>query len=591
MVDDDTTLLAPATPGEPPREPATLPRLGTESRRYTLGGVLGRGGMGEVVLATDEHIGREVAVKRLRASEPSAEELSRFVREARVQGRLEHPAVVPVHDLGVDVDGRPFFVMKRLSGMPLADLLSAQRDLGMTAIDKRLLRAFADVCLAVEFAHARGIVHRDLKPSNVMLGEFGEVYVLDWGIAGTVGEMSPRNEHADLALDSGETTAGTVLGTPGYMAPEQLAGERAGRAADIYALGCILYEIVAGEPLHQHTRSITSPPGRPRLVRPDTPPELDAICERATALDPAVRQRSARAIHTAVQAYLDGDRDVDARARLARDHVAAARAALAEPGEAGRRRAMQAAGRALALDPTAGDAADIVTRLMLEPPLELPAEVVERIAKQDTDSARAQGRLAALSMFSYLLFWPVLAWSGIKDGWFVGAFELLALISAAQIYSLTRNDRMPTSGIYVSAVINAALIGMVAHIVGPFIVAPTLALSALVAFAAHPRFGRAGTVGAILGAGVAVPWLLELAGVVAPTFRFHDGVLELRSSVVDFRDAPVQVAFAVLLVMLLAECTLFGRTLAIRQRAASERLEVQAWHLRQIVPPRDTATG
>jgi hypothetical protein len=252
---------------------------------------------------------------------------------------------------------------------------------------------------------------------------------------------------------------------------------------------------------------------------------------------------------------------------------------------------MQAAGRALALDPTAADAGDIVTRLMFEPPRELPAEVVARIAKQDTDSARAQGRLAALSMFCYLLFLPVLAWSGIKDGLFVAVFELLALVSAAQIYSLTRRERMPTSGIYVSAVINAALIGMVARMVGPFIIAPTLALAALVAFAAHPRFGRAGAVGAILGAGVAVPWLLELAGVIAPTFRFHDGVLELRSTVVDFRDAPVETAFAVLLVLLLAECTVFGRTLAIRHRAASERLEVQAWHLRQIVPARDTAAG
>jgi serine/threonine protein kinase len=292
MVDDDTTLLAPATPAEPPHEPATLPRPRTESRRYTLGTLIGRGGMGEVVVATDEHIGREVAVKRLRASEPSPEELARFVREARVQGRLEHPAVVPVHDLGVDADGRPFFVMKRLAGEPLSALLAAHRDAG-AAIDMRLLRAFADVCLAVEFAHARGIIHRDLKPSNVMLGEFGEVYVLDWGIAGTVAEQTPGDDHrrAGLALDTGETTAGTVLGTPGYMAPEQLAGERAGPAADIYALGCILYEILVGEPLHQHTRSITAPPAQPRLRRPDTPPELDAICERATALGPPIASR------------------------------------------------------------------------------------------------------------------------------------------------------------------------------------------------------------------------------------------------------------------------------------------------------------
>jgi hypothetical protein len=106
----------------------------------------------------------------------------------------------------------------------------------------------------------------------------------------------------------------------------------------------------------------------------------------------------------------------------------------------------------------------------------------------------------------------------------------------------------------------------------------------MIAYAAHPRFGRIGVVGAILGAGVAVPWLLELVGVLEPTYRFHDGILELRSNVIQFSDAPVQTAFAVLLVVVLAEAALFSRTLARRQREASEQLEVQAWHLRQIVP-------
>ncbi|HMG52084.1 MAG TPA: serine/threonine-protein kinase, partial [Kofleriaceae bacterium] len=157
-----------------------------ERERYRFGEVLGEGGMGEVLLAHDDHIGREVAVKRIRASEPTAEELSRFLREARVQGRLEHPAVVPVHDLAVDRDGRPFFVMKRLSGTTLLELLGrlrAGRHDDDAAVRRRMLRAFADVCLAIEFAHSRGIVHRDLKPANIMLGDFGEVYVLDWGVA------------------------------------------------------------------------------------------------------------------------------------------------------------------------------------------------------------------------------------------------------------------------------------------------------------------------------------------------------------------------------------------------------------------------
>src|SRR5262249_27012839 len=139
----------------------------------------------EVVLARDEHIGRDVAVKRIRSADPSPEQLARFLREARVQGGLEHPAVVPVHDLAVDRDGRPFFVMKRRTGTTLLELLRrlrAGRE-DEDAARRRMLRAFVDVCLAVEFAHSRGIVHRDLKPANIMLGDFGEVYVLDWGVA------------------------------------------------------------------------------------------------------------------------------------------------------------------------------------------------------------------------------------------------------------------------------------------------------------------------------------------------------------------------------------------------------------------------
>jgi serine/threonine-protein kinase len=495
--------------------------------------------------------------------------------------------------------------MKRLSGKPLGELIAVRRATGSNPetgcgveIDKRMLRAFADVCLAVEFAHERGIIHRDLKPANVMLGDFGEVYVLDWGIARDDAAKSPagggdtttpgRADDGELPLDTGSTRAGTLLGTPAYMAPEQLAGERAGRAADIYALGCILYEIVACEPMHVAPRSIAAAvDARPSARRPGSPPELDAICERATALDPAQRPASARALGAQVQAYLDGDRDVAARIQLAREHVERARAALSAPDEDGRRRAMQAAGRALALDPTATEAADIVTRLMLVPPVEMPAEVADSMARQDTEAARVQGRLAAASVLGYLAFVPLLWWTGIKDAAFVVALQLLALASAAQIYFMTRGERVPVVGIYTSAVINAVLLGMICRMVGPFVIAPSLAAATLIAFAAHPRFGRIGIIAAILGAGVAVPWLLELAGVLPATYRFHDGVLELHSDIVEFHDAPVQTTFAALLVLILAEVALFSRALALRQRAARQQLELQAWHLKQIVPARD----
>ena len=578
---------------------ATLAALDT---RYTLGTLLGKGGMGEVVLAFDEQIGREVAVKRIRSDAPSAEELSRFLREARVQGRLQHPAVVPVHDLAFDKQGKPYFVMKRLSGTTMAELLAKVRsatDADAPALRRRLLRAFVDVCLAIEFAHEAGIIHRDLKPANIMLGDFGEVYVLDWGVARAVTDVedsgaaasAPKlSKEVGLELDSGETRAGTVLGTPAYMAPEQLAGERADHAADIYALGCILYEIAAGEVLHGGRRSLTTIlkplDARPSKLRPDSPPELDAVCERATRLEPHTRYPSARALGDAVQAFLDGDRDLAVRKELAQTHLAAAREALARgDDETNRRDAVRAAGRALALDPTAADAADLVTRLMLEPPKETPLEVQRKIAQLETETARTQGRLAASSMIGYLAFVPLLLWTGVRDVTFVAAFAALALASGAQVWMLTQRDHISRRGIYLNACINALLIGLVCRMVGPFIIAPTLVTTTLMAYAAHPGLGSIRITATILTAAVAIPWTLEAIGVLSPTYRFTaTGELVLASPVLTFSAAPVQIAFAMLLVALVAVVALLTRGIALRQRQATHALELQAWHLRQIVP-------
>jgi eukaryotic-like serine/threonine-protein kinase len=592
-------LTQPARPSARNRGEAKLLPLGNSSR-YRLGDVLGEGGMGEVLLAHDEHIGRDVAVKRIRSTEPSTEELSRFVREARVQGRLEHPAVVPVHDLAVDRDGRPFFVMKRVTGTTMLEILGKLRAGGeadTAATRRRLLRAFSDVCLAVEFAHSSGIVHRDLKPANIMLGDFGEVYVLDWGVARAMTEAAEpggppsvsRPLAAGLKLDTGDTLVGTVLGTPAYMAPEQLAGDRAGPAADIYALGCILFEIVAGVALHAHGRNAGEAPqpvARPSKHRPDAPPELDAICERATHVDPEARFGSARALGDAVQAFLDGDRDVAARVALARQHIALARAALAGgETERERRTAMRAAGRALALDPTATEAADLVTHLMLRPPKQVPAEVELHIDQIDTEFAQHQGRLAMVSMLGYLGFVPLMLWTGVRDPVFVVAFALLAVGSSLHVFTLIRRSDIARRGIYLNACINAILIGLISRMVGPFIIAPTLAITTLMAYAAHPQFGRITVLGGILGASVAVPWALELFGVLAPTYHFTpDGELVLSSSVVRFSSVPVQLAFAMLLVVLLVVVGLLSRGLARRQRNATRTLELHAWHLRQVVP-------
>src|SRR5688572_17878207 len=269
-----TRAATVAAPAPPPAEVPSLapPALSSGLARYQLGELIGKGGMGEVMTATDTQIIREVAIKRMRFK-PSPQGYARFVREARVQGRLDHPAIVPVHELSIDADGRPFFAMKRLTGTTLHEILEQRREGDPFAHERysrqRLLRTFADVCLAVEFAHTRSVIHRDLKPANIVVGDFGDVYVLDWGVArvlagagpGSAGEAGdvdslgydvrtlvydevpsatppPRGPVDDIP----PTEAGTILGTPGYIPPEQIRGDPGlDHRADVYALGCILF--------------------------------------------------------------------------------------------------------------------------------------------------------------------------------------------------------------------------------------------------------------------------------------------------------------------------------------------------------------
>jgi len=217
-----------------------------DTDRYRVLRRLGKGGMGEVMAVRDETIGREIALKRIRRNDPSERMVARFLREAAIQGQLEHPAIVPVHEIGRDSKGLPFFTMKKVAGTTLAKVLDGDRS-GYSR--QRLLRAFVEVCLAIEFAHKHGVIHRDLKPDNIVLGEFGEVYVLDWGVAKVIGEADIEPD--TIGSGPGEPTIdrttipGTPIGTPGYMAPEQAHGflDVDGRA-DVYSLGCVLFEIL-----------------------------------------------------------------------------------------------------------------------------------------------------------------------------------------------------------------------------------------------------------------------------------------------------------------------------------------------------------
>lgn len=265
--------------------------------RYELLEEIGRGGMGTVYRARDRELGREVALKVERLPGPAARERSRLLREARVLARLEHPGIVPVHDAGTLADGRLYYAMKLVRGRSLAEH-AAGKPLA------ELLRLFERVCEAVGFAHAPGVVHRDLKPANVMVGPFGEVLVVDWGVAKLRAAAAASASAADAeggapaGSDPGPpaapaeagTVQGTVLGTPGYMPPEQARGEvdRVDERADVFALGVLLRFLVEG-----------AAPGA--LPRP-----LLAVVARATAADPAARYPGVEELAADLAAYRAG---------------------------------------------------------------------------------------------------------------------------------------------------------------------------------------------------------------------------------------------------------------------------------------------
>jgi eukaryotic-like serine/threonine-protein kinase len=260
--------------------------------RYEIKEQIGEGGMGAVYLARDRELGRDVALKVLRAPVPTEEERERLVREAQILAALEHPGIVPVHDVGTLSDGRLFYVMKHVRGERFDDYARGNRSRA------ELLRAFLLVCEAVSFAHAAGVIHRDLKPQNVMLGPFGEVLVLDWGVAKVRSRTGTSITDRQLVRqDSGDRASATAAGTPGYMAPEQVHGA-ADERVDVYGLGGILHFII----LRAHPAPAT---GAESYYSSDAPAALQAICDRARAGDPDSRYQSVAELAGDIANYLD----------------------------------------------------------------------------------------------------------------------------------------------------------------------------------------------------------------------------------------------------------------------------------------------
>jgi eukaryotic-like serine/threonine-protein kinase len=323
--------LAEPSVGASPTQDAPLQGSALETERFIEREVIGRGGSGVVIRAFDKDILRDVAIK---VFDPEfgndGPEIDRFAEEARITGQLEHPNIVPVYELSFDQRGRRFLSMKLIEGATLEKALNRLGDARLEpARLAEFLQVFVKVCDAVSFAHSRGVIHRDLKPTNIMMSDFGQVYVLDWGIArlrplevGCEDARQPRVRVTSGHAEQSELDPpGSLVGTVCYMAPEQLQGqhEKLDERTDVFALGATLYQILTGQPplTPEIVRAIWMRKAPPALAPPDqivpgarVPPELSRIAVRATSYDPAARYASVAELKRDVESFQRGAWDL-----------------------------------------------------------------------------------------------------------------------------------------------------------------------------------------------------------------------------------------------------------------------------------------
>ncbi len=407
-----TTAPAVRLPDDSPEAAAGPPGPTASAGRYEILDEIARGGMGAVLRGRDPELNRDLAIKvLLERFRDNPEVLRRFFEEAQIGGQLQHPGIVPIYDLGVFPDDRPFFAMKLVKGRTLSALL---KERSSPADDlPRFVGIFHQIAQTVAYAHSKRVIHRDLKPPNVMVGAFGEVQVMDWGLAKVLGDgessdSAPTESETVVSLvqtarsgaESEATSAGSKMGTPAYMAPEQARGEvdRTDERADVFGLGAILCEVLTGSPAYtgrngaEVMRKAEFADISDALARLDAckaDPELVALARRCLAREPEDRPRDASGVASAVAGHLAGVQD-----RLRKAEIARAEAAARAEAERSKRKLTAALAAAVLLAGAVGGGSFLAFRLDRQAKLAEADRIIgDALARAESarDEARRSG--------------------------------------------------------------------------------------------------------------------------------------------------------------------------------------------------------
>lgn len=537
--------------------------------RYSESELLGEGGMGRVALVRDAKLDRDVALKSIRADRQQVASMtSRFVREARLQARLQHPSILPVYDIGLDDNRGPYFTMRPISGESLADALERRPS---PAQRRELLAGLSRVALAVDYAHRKDVIHCDLKPRNIILGSFGEVYVGDWGAAHDLTEPDQQR-------------ARQLAGSPAYMAPEQAEGRShlIGPPTDVFALGAILFEIVSGRGFASSL--VDSRLGEDALK--SVPGALAVICLRATVPEQSRRFSTAREFHAALQAFLDGELDSERRAeesaRLAGEAKLRVQSLTVDADQVEtRHRIIQAVGRALALDPKNPLAIEALLEVIETPMTVEPPEVEALAAEADVDRMRRLGKIASLAYVGQLLHLPLfLSLDVLQPAYLWGFYICMALAAAVAYWTHLRPSE---SKVLLCLAISAVGTSMLTGLMGPLLLMPMFGIVNAATFALILSGRRMLYPAAIGAASIAIPYALSRLGILPNVYDFTGDEIAIAATAVSLGSGAEAFLVGANALTLLFGAIVIG-LLSRRLRGAERRSFVQTWHFRQLLP-------